>query len=243
VSKRFRGKVCAYCGASSTGPDHVIARGFFLPEDRDNLPQVPTCDACNREKSTLEHYLTAILPFGGRHDAGHENLRDMVPGRLKNNRALHRQLGQAHARTWAADDSGLLVPMMTLPVDHERLLELYRWIARGLVWFHWHVRLTAEHDVTPVALTQAGDDYFDGLFAQRPAARVCENLKNGTFCYEGAQGVDDPSVTIWRCSIYGGVRFGDPSTPGEVATRIGVMTGPRSIREAADRSVRFGVRG
>ncbi len=84
-------------------------------------------------------------------------------------------------------------------------------------------------------------DYFDGLFAQRAAARVSENLKNGTFQYKAAQAGDDPSVTIWRFSMYGGIRFGDPDVPGQVATRIGVMTGPRSIREKAGRAVRFGV--
>ena len=240
-SKKFRGKPCAYCGAPATGPDHVIGRGFFIPQDRDNLPQVPGCDACNGKKSALETELMALLPFGGRHQAGHANLRDMVPDRLKNNQRLHRQLRQGQGRTWAEDDSGLVVAMMTLRVDAERLLKLYEWIARGLLWFHWQVRLTDEHDVTVMALGEAGDEYFDGLFAQRAAARVSENLKSGTFQYEGAQAGDDPSVTIWRFSMYGGIRFGDPDVPGHVATRIGVMTGPRSIKEKADRAVRFGV--
>src|SRR5438128_358428 len=42
-SKKFRGKLCAYCGRPSTGPDHVIGRGFFLPEDRRGSR---TTDAC-----------------------------------------------------------------------------------------------------------------------------------------------------------------------------------------------------
>jgi hypothetical protein len=42
--------------------------------------------------------------------------------------------------------------------------------------------------------------------------------------------------------MYGGIRFGDPDAPGHLATRIGVMTGPRSIKEKADRALRFGVR-
>ena len=105
---------------------------------------------------------------------------------------------------------------------------------------HWQLRLTDLHDITVIALGKAGDEYFDGLFSQRAAARVSENLKNGTFEYEGAQAVDDPFVTIWRLSVYGGVRFGDPDAPGQVATRIGVMTGPRSIKEKADRVVLSG---
>lgn len=219
----------------------MIGRGFFIPQDRDNLPLVPSCDDCNSKKSALEKKLMTLLPFGGRHQAGHKNLRDMVPDRLKNNQRLHRQLRQGQGRTWATDDSGLVVPMMTLPVDAERLLKLYEWIARGLLWFYWQVRLTDEHDVTVMALGEAGDEYFDGLFGQRAAARVSEDLKNGTFQYEGAQASDDPSVTIWRFAMYGGIRFGDPDAPGQVATRIAVMTGPRSIKEKADRAARFGV--
>jgi len=239
--KKYRGKPCAYCGAPATAADHVIGRGFFVHADRDDLPQVPACDACNSKKSALETDLMGLLPFGGRHAAGHDNLRDMVPERLKNNRRLHRQLRQGQARTWAEDDSGLIVSMMTLPVDAERLLKLFEWIARGLLWYHWQVRLTDEHNITVMALAEAGDEYFDGLFAQRAAARVSEDLKNGTFQYEGAQAGDDPSVTIWRFSMYGGIRLGDPDVPGQVATRVGVMTGPRSIRKRANRAVRFGV--
>jgi hypothetical protein len=230
-SKKYRGKPCAYCGAKATGPDHVIGRGFFLPQDRDGLPQVPSCDVCNRKKSALETEMMALLPFGGRHPAALVNLRDMVPHRLKNNQRLHGRLRQNHDRVWAEDDSGLVVSMMTLPVDAERLLKLYEWIARGLLWFHWHVLLTNGHDATVMALGQAGDEYFDNLFSRRAAARVSENLKNGTFQYEGAQAVDDPFVTIWRLSLYAGIRLGDPDAPGEVATRIGVLTGPRSIKE------------
>lgn len=123
-----------------------------------------------------------------------------------------------------------------------KLLDLFKWIARGLIWFHWQVRLTDEHEVTPLTLTAAGEQIFDRQFAHNAAARVQRDLGDGTFWYEGAQGVDVPEVTIWRFALYGGVWFGDPKVPGEVSTRIGVMTGPRSIRQHADRAVRFGVR-
>jgi 5-methylcytosine-specific restriction endonuclease McrA len=75
MSKKFKGKTCAYCGEREaiTG-DHVFAREFFLPSDRADLPQAPICGECNNEKSKLEHYLTTVLPFGGRHPASAENL-------------------------------------------------------------------------------------------------------------------------------------------------------------------------
>jgi hypothetical protein len=67
MSKKYINKPCAYCvGNLSSEADHVFARGFFLPDDRDNLPKVPTCRECNKKKSELEHYLTTVLPFGAR---------------------------------------------------------------------------------------------------------------------------------------------------------------------------------
>jgi hypothetical protein len=46
MSKKFKGKTCAYCGEREaiTG-DHVFAREFFLPSDRADLPQAPICVA------------------------------------------------------------------------------------------------------------------------------------------------------------------------------------------------------
>jgi hypothetical protein len=45
ASKRYVGKTCPYCRVpgSSTTRDHVVAREFFLIEDRNNLPIVPAC--------------------------------------------------------------------------------------------------------------------------------------------------------------------------------------------------------
>lgn len=241
VGKRYKGRECAYCGRPSSCPDHVIAREFFLPEHRADLPQVPVCDACNGEKSALEHYLTALLPFGARHTSAQESL-EQVPKRLRKNQRLHRELGRGQGHVWAKDDSGLVLQMMTLPVNGPKLLDLFKWITRGLVWFHWQVRLTDGHEVTPLTLTAVGEEVFDRQFALNARARVQRDLGNGTFTYEGAQGVDVLEVTIWQFAMFGGVWFGDPNVPGEVATRIGVMTGPRTIRENAARAVRFGVR-
>lgn len=71
MSKKFKGMQCAYClDAVATTVDHVFSREFFLVEDRGYLPEAPACKACNDEKSRMEHYLTAVLPFGGRHDPG-----------------------------------------------------------------------------------------------------------------------------------------------------------------------------
>jgi hypothetical protein len=68
MSKKFKNKTCVYCcgeGTSTTG-DHVFAREFFLKSRRANLPQVPACAGCNKEKSELEHYLEGEAKLGRR---------------------------------------------------------------------------------------------------------------------------------------------------------------------------------
>src|SRR5262249_47802544 len=146
VSKRFRGLLCAYCSQrpAVTG-DHVFAREFFLKTQRANLPQVPTCDQCNGEKSKLEHYLTAVLPFGGRHADDLANLSQMVEPRLAKNKKLHRRLAQHSTRVWTRTESGLHAPSTALPFEAEHLVELFKYIVRGVLFYHWNVRLTEEH--------------------------------------------------------------------------------------------------
>jgi hypothetical protein len=84
MAKGFKGKTCVYCAtAPAATMDHVFAREFFLPDRRPNLPKVPACAACNGAKSQLEHYLTAVLPFGGQHADGLAHLSEMVPNPSK----------------------------------------------------------------------------------------------------------------------------------------------------------------
>lgn len=116
MSKKFKEELCAYCGERSavTG-DHIFAREFFLTEDRADLPQAPICTQCNNEKSKLEHYLTTVLPFGGRHASSAENLGSIVPKRLARNAKLHRELaiGQEDipAGTLGEHGGGIAIPL------------------------------------------------------------------------------------------------------------------------------------
>src|SRR3954454_11522216 len=109
VSKKFKGKPCAYCAKrKAETDDHVFAREFFLVEDRQNRPKVPACSQCNNEKSKLEHYLTAVLPFGGRHEQAVANLQRGVPGRLAKNQKLHRVLQESVEAAWMREGPGYI---------------------------------------------------------------------------------------------------------------------------------------
>jgi hypothetical protein len=240
ASKKFKGKFCVYgCGRLATTSDHVFAREFFLPGTSYEPIKVPACVSCNNHKSHLEHYLTALLPFGGRHKDASVNLENMVPKRLARNARLHQLLYKHEGTAWVKESGGLYVPTMTLPVDFNQIELLFKYITIGLTWHHWGARLTSEHFVTVLALSRQGEQVFDRtLFRVNNAAHVANNLGQDTFLYEGVQGVDNPSVTAWKFSIYGGLTFGgDPKAPEEGTSVLGVMTGPsRVLRNAALRA-------
>lgn len=116
MSKKYKGKPCVYCVTGlSAVPDHVFAQEFFTVDRWGNLPKVPACHACNDAKGRLEHYLTAVLPFGGRHADAATSLAAFVPPRLARNAALHRHLSQGQQPVWA-QEGNLAVPVTTLPI-------------------------------------------------------------------------------------------------------------------------------
>jgi hypothetical protein len=229
-SKRFRGQKCVYCSERpAVAGDHVFAREFFVINARDNLPQVPVCDGCNNEKSRLEHYLTAILPFGGQHADARQNLVSHVPARLAKNLRLHQELHAGRGYIWRQEPQ---VPRaaMTLPVEQGKICALFGYVARGLAWFHWSVYLEAHHVSKALLLSRFGCEYFSRVFGMNAARRVQNSLGNGTIEYVGVQGVDMPQLTLWRIRFYGGIEFaGDPDAPDEIATEIAAITGTRRI--------------
>jgi hypothetical protein len=175
-SKRFRGKLCVYCSerVSVTG-DHVFAREFFVHAARDQLPQVPSCEGCNNEKSKLEHYLTAVLPFGGRHTDANETLTLLVPGRLAKNANLRRELQLNQGRTWHCE-SNVIHYAMTVPVDAARVNALFALIARALAWLHFGAHLSSGHASEAIFLSRYGEEYFGRLFAHNAANRARADL-------------------------------------------------------------------
>jgi len=69
--------------------------------------------------------------------------------------------------------------------------------------------------------------------------RVRGDVGGGALVYEGMQGTDNPQVSVWELSIYGGVKVisADGTDP---MSRFGVLTGPRVIKDRADERVRRG---
>lgn len=214
MGKGYKGKPCVYClEAESADGDHVLSRQFVLPEHRDNLPKVPACKRCNNEKSKLEHYLTAVMPFGGRHEGAGRNLAEQVPGRLGNNGRLRRKLAEGTERFLVSADGGPWEPGMAVPLDGRTLEALFEYMTRGLAFHHWGLLFGREFAVRAAFLGEAARGPFEGLMAKN-AEKVRGNLGGGALEYEGAMAGDGSGLTVWRMSLYGAVVAGDGGGAG-----------------------------
>jgi hypothetical protein len=233
MSKRFREKLCVYCATSpSTTGDHVFAREFFLKSERANLPKVPACGVCNHEKSLLEHYLTTVMGFGGRHADASRILQEATPPRLASNVRLHRKLEAGIGDVLSEELPGILVPTIAIPFDGSQLHQLVGFITKGLLWHHWSVILKPHHDLRVLSLTRFGEAHFAGILNSHAKDRVTSYYGNGSFSYEGAQGKDYSEFSVWRYSIYGGLKLGgDPTLPMEESSSLGVITARRQFLE------------
>jgi hypothetical protein len=233
MSKRFKGKTCAYCateGSSQTG-DHVFAREFFPLDRRSNLPKVAACERCNNEKSKLEHYLTAVLPFGGNLDVSSHILNDLVPGRLAKNAKLHQHLA-ANQGSMLINRRGVIERAMTVPIDANQLQGLFRYIVRGLAAHHWDTIIPAAHFVGVAILTEFGESIVGPMLEKNGRARAHASVAGGIFEYAGVQAVDDPFLTVWCFKAYGGVTLGgDPGETLEATPRIWAISSRRELPE------------
>jgi hypothetical protein len=219
-------------GASDTG-DHVLAREFVQVVHRGQIPQVPACKTCNGEKANLEHYLTGVLPFGGRHSDALANLSENAPRRLEKNKKLHRELVTKSSRAWSQEPSGLMVRTLAVPLDGERLEKLIEFIVRGLMFYHWGVLLGKDAFVEVHSLTSHGDKIFTKMRQLNAAQRVSNNIGDGALVYEAAQGIDNPLISIWQLSIYGGMTM-TGADGKDFSSTFGVMTGPMRVKERAE---------
>lgn len=227
MSKKYRNKLCVYCGnkPSATG-DHVWAREFCLVKYRNNLPQVPTCEDCNNEKSRLEHYLTTVLPFGGRHRDAAATLETMVPKRLARNQKLAKVLETGYTGE-------------KIPLEIGRIESLFQFITKGFLWHHFGVVLTVDDRIGVTVIRSDGQAFLDCIFSRmRPRDRVDGNLGEGTLLYEGLQATDYSQFTMWRFSVYAGLYFCEESKDSEgKQSVIFAVTGPREPLSKLWRSI------
>jgi len=226
-SKRHKGRDCAYCGKknASTTADHVIARKFFLEEDRANLPQVPACADCNNKKSALEHYAATALMAGSNHVDGDLYRREKVAPRIAKNRKLRLSMG-LDTDPVLLNVNGIIRPMHILKIEYEKINKLMSLIVIGLYYFHFGLPLDRQF-YSEVCMF--APDHDPALWASMAAyfppgsERVTANLGRGGFVYEGIQSPAHHAFTVWRMAWHGGIPLhGGNSPPQGVAVFWGI---------------------
>jgi len=221
MSKKFKGKTCVYCAEpeSTTTGDHVVARCFFTVSERDNLPQVPACKACNGAKSELELYLAAILPQGARHQESVSEYWAASRARLDKNLRLKRQIAKGFARSQRINEEGVRVDENVLPIESDLLLRLGGMIAKGLLFHHWSVIVPTETCVHTTFMNTTAEQQFleirkyvqpMQILAEDGSTSMLETFKQtgemqlgaDTFTYEGIYSPVASPFSIWRMNFY-----------------------------------------
>jgi len=195
------------------------------------MPKAPACRDCNNAKSNLELYLTAVMPFGGLHPQAAENLASMVPKRLDGNRRRKHELAAGMKQVWVKAGSGLYQRSISLEFDGAKLHSWLGFVARGLAWHHWFVRLRKEHCVTvDISPVSRAAEFQATISSFSCAAKVAGNLGNGTIQYHGIRASDPPELTVWTLWMYGGIMLADEETdscePVETSRMWLMITGP-----------------
>ena len=232
MSKAYKGGLCAYCcEAEATTADHVIARGFFPAEKRGNLPKVGACRKCNNDKSTLEHALTAVMPFGAQHSGAAAALAGVEPKLAKNQR-LHRWLAEGVRYILRSVNGSPWRQEMTVPIEGRDLERLAEFIVKGLARHHWNLHVGHGHFVRASFLNEEGRMRFDPFFRGKVRDRVYADLGDGAFTYEGIQSDENPEITLWQMSLYRAEVEGDPKALGQRASIIYGVTVPAGAKAA-----------
>ena len=243
ASKKYIGKTCTYCGSPgiSATRDHVIAREFFLPEHRSNLPQVPACLPCNGEKSALEHYALSVLPLASRHQDARRYAERNIARRFDKNRALLNRLSIERSGQWERHSGGFLVPTMSLKIDPEKITKLIGLIVRGLFTFHWKDALDLDWyaDATLFHLEHERRAIAPLLPYIEPFAGIAEgDLGRGTFVYRGMRSSRIPQISLWQLTMFGGLQFAsEKQFPNERFVKFSVITRQTEAAAAATRAL------
>lgn len=205
MSKKYKQKSCAYCfaGVSQTA-DHVFPRELLPVHLRTDIPKVPACGSCNTKKAALEHYITAILPFGGWHPSARKILEDRVSKRLDRNAPLHRSLQVGVTDTWIVD-RGALKRTIAVPFDFQKFKAWLELVVSGPSLYHFNFVLPINVSIDVFATTVYGDSFLGSFLKTKTNQIVNYSISDGMIRYAGSHSEDNQWVQLWCFSFYGGL--------------------------------------
>jgi hypothetical protein len=232
-SKKFKGKICVYCRVNQAATaDHVFPRELFQKEQRDGLPKVPSCVDCNNDKSKLEHYLAAVLPFGGMHSNSLRALSVDAAKRLVKNRKLHREIQKGVRYKQVPIENGGTEDRMLVGLNHEIVHEFIGFIGRGLMWHHWGAYLPLNHKYIAFTPSRLGVEYLLRIFEMSSNCRVDVILGDDTVRYKGIMSEVDAGLSIWAIQLLGGMTVLDENVSHVFKNSfVAMITGPSDIIE------------
>lgn len=211
-------------GISTTTGDHVVARQFVPTDLRNNLPKVPCCEGCNNKKSQLEHYLTTILPFSGRHSYAEKTLIS-TQRRLSKNQGLAREIEKSFVLDQRID-AGDVSSLLTITFDSQKLTALSEYIARGLDLVNEGREFKTNIGYYAHSITDFGDTTFRDVYFKSHEGIYNTNSIGGEFLeYESFHASSDQNISFWIFSYFGGIQFAG-QTAGDIANKIWVFSGP-----------------
>lgn len=212
ASKRYKGKACAYCGkpGSSSTNDHVVAKSFFLDDERAvglDLPQVPACAPCNNENSGLENYVGSTILIGSRHPDSKQYRSEKVAPRLNRNQKLRADLNIDSPPTWV-NLNGVLQQLHVVKIDPDKITRLLEMIVRGLYRYHYGKPLSSEM-APDVRMMRPEDEaaMWAGISEYFPpeVPRINRDLGRGSFTYACVQSPAHEGFTAWVIGLHGNI--------------------------------------
>lgn len=236
-SKKFKGKQCAYCGVEGISRDgeHVLARSFFLDEDKENLPKVPSCRACNSLKELLEDYALAVCTLGSRNEGTKEFIENFFERRSKKRRKLYSELISTMRPTLERTSGGLILEGGQLNIDPHKIITLVNLIVRGLYFLHQSKALPKDA-VLHNKMFRPDDAAVitDGIMRAfgSDLKMVKDNIGRGTLIYEGAISNVIEGASFWRINVMRGAVLGSPEyAPGLALRSMYVLSFPSSMQK------------
>lgn len=235
-SKKYKNKLCVYCRRRrSATADHVFPRELFHIEQRNKIPKVPSCEKCNNEKSRLEHYLTAVLPFGATHSDAKRALSVDAAKRLNNNHKLYRILKNNFSYANIPLKNGCFQKRLGVTLDYEVLHEWIGFVGRGLMWYHWGRRLPLKFSFEVFTPSSHGIEYLSNLFQMSSPLRVNVQLGDDVVKYKGIMIDIDEGLSIWAVQLLGGMTVSNENLDFVFENSfVAMITGSKKIIDNLD---------
>lgn len=232
MRREWRGSTCIYCGKQmAVTEDHVIGRKFFPERLRGNLPKAPACAKCNNEKSKLESYVMAVLPFGSMHPAGQEMLKTMGKRRFEKNERLRRELREGQKVIRVRYPDGTTEDTISVPFDSDKWTRLCEMIIRGLLFHHFGQAMPQEYRVHVFHLTDTLLRWFkEEILSLSPDQFQDHSLADGAFRYQFTASPNDSFLSAWVLELYDLFGMCGQTEDGKsLRTHTTAITGPPEI--------------